>query len=324
MPRPRKDGKASVQPERIGKKRPTGNGNRTWQVRAYAPTPGAPHGRVVYRRPGTTTQTSSVPVEGQTLDELFDVVERALDQGVALGTPLAAAAEGAPAVPARRDMRALGALYLHHLERTLKRDPDYIANRRSQLTKWVLPVIGDVLVSDWAPDHNHETDGGTAVNGKQSSPLADVVRALVAVLALPLALGWMCAPLLAARSWAWRRARWRHPASAVIGTPCAVLCWHTAARAGWHGHWWALAGWVVAAWVLLLPMAAVALRLRLRLVATRVAEGTANPVHADSVRRAIEEALTVDALHKAAGGKPLLRGGSRCSASWRSAICATL
>ena len=68
MARPRKDGKPPAKPLRIGAPRPTLAGG-VWRVAAYAPTPGAPHGRVAYRNPETGRPTSAVPVEGQTLDD---------------------------------------------------------------------------------------------------------------------------------------------------------------------------------------------------------------------------------------------------------------
>jgi hypothetical protein len=79
MARPRKDGKRSATAARVGKPRPTGTGG-TWQVRAYKPTPGAPHGRVSYRHPETGKQTSAVPTTDETIDDVFDYIEKSLDQ----------------------------------------------------------------------------------------------------------------------------------------------------------------------------------------------------------------------------------------------------
>jgi hypothetical protein len=150
MARPRKDGKRSATAARVGKPRPTGTGG-TWQVRAYKPTPGAPHGRVSYRHPETGKQTSAVPTTDETIDDVFDYIEKSLDQGVALGTHAAPAAGASE--PTRRDLKALGELYLEWLE-MLNRSTDYISNRRSLLTKWIYPTAGDVLVRDWSTAHS--------------------------------------------------------------------------------------------------------------------------------------------------------------------------
>lgn len=149
MPRPRKDGKPSASPERIGRARPTHSGG-TWRVRAYGPTTGAPHGRVVWRRPDTGRQTSSVPQDGQLLDDLFEQVERALDKQLAVGPT-----RDHDGQPVRRDIRALGDLYLGWLE-SLNRDDAYVRNRRNLLTKWVYPVMGDTLVADWSVENSEK------------------------------------------------------------------------------------------------------------------------------------------------------------------------
>jgi hypothetical protein len=82
MPRPRKD-KPAARAIRIGIER-TGGAGKKWRVRSYEPADGAPHGRVVYIMPTTGKPISAVPEVGKTLDELFDQVERALTQKVAL------------------------------------------------------------------------------------------------------------------------------------------------------------------------------------------------------------------------------------------------
>lgn len=149
MPRPRKDGKPPARAVRIGRKRTTDTG-KTWQVRAYDPTDGAPYGRVVYIRPGSDNPTSSVPADGESLDDVFERVERYLDQGVALaGTPTAADTD----TSSRRDITALSALYLNWL-RLGGRDAGYIANRKSLITKWIIPVIGTLLVANWGPEES--------------------------------------------------------------------------------------------------------------------------------------------------------------------------
>ena len=84
MARPRKDGKPAARAVRTGRERRTESG-RSWRIRAYAATAGAPYGRVVFIHPDTGKPTSGVPEEGQTLDEKFDQIERWLDQNVAIG-----------------------------------------------------------------------------------------------------------------------------------------------------------------------------------------------------------------------------------------------
>jgi hypothetical protein len=54
--------------------------------------------------------------------------------------------------PGRRDVRALSEMYLHYL-RLRERDGDYIDNRTSILRKWILPMIGSALVTDWCSEH---------------------------------------------------------------------------------------------------------------------------------------------------------------------------
>lgn len=154
MARPRKDGRPAASAVRIGKRRTSAAG-KVWQVRAYEPTPGAPFGRVVYRNPATDKATGSVPDVNETLDEVFDRIERWLDQGVAVSkapAPIAGLSD-ADAVPGRRDISALSALYLAWLE-TRGRDDDYIENRRCLIRKWVLPEIGKVLVADWGVEES--------------------------------------------------------------------------------------------------------------------------------------------------------------------------
>jgi hypothetical protein len=149
MPRPRKDGKPAARAIRIGVERTSGAGKK-WRVRSYAPTDGAPYGRVVYVSPTTGKPTSKVPEDGQTLDTVFDQVERALTQKVAMGT--GTNGNGKPDV-CRRDLRAVSEMYLDYL-RSKGRDDDYIANRKSMLRKWILPSIGSVLVADWCSEHS--------------------------------------------------------------------------------------------------------------------------------------------------------------------------
>lgn len=169
MARPRNDGKRSATASRIGKPRPTGTG-RTWQVRAYKPTDGAPHGRVVYRRPGSDKPTSAVPADGQTVDELFDQIEKALDQQVAIGSTVSSSEGGSST---RRDMSALGDLYIAWLEK-LQRNPDYINNRRSILSKWVNPAVGSTLVRDWSVEHSETVLANARVAGLSPARVEDI------------------------------------------------------------------------------------------------------------------------------------------------------
>jgi hypothetical protein len=148
MARPRKDGRPAARAVRTGRERQTESGKR-WRVRGYEPTAGAPYGRVVFIHPETGKPTSSVPEDGQTLDEKFDQIEKWLDHNVAIGTHVAD--DSQPGTRKRRDMNALGDLYLDWLA-ARGRDPDYIANRKSLLNVWVRPVVGDRLVTNWDSD----------------------------------------------------------------------------------------------------------------------------------------------------------------------------
>jgi hypothetical protein len=149
MPRPRKDGKPAARATRIGVERTSGAGKK-WRVRSYAPTDGTLYGRVVYLSQTTGKSTSKVPEDGQTLDTVFDQVERALTQRVAMGT--GTDGNGQPDA-CRRDICALSEMYLDYL-RSKGRDDDYIANRKSILRKWILPSIGSVLVAEWCTEHS--------------------------------------------------------------------------------------------------------------------------------------------------------------------------
>ncbi len=169
MPRPRKDGKPAARAIRIGIERTSGAGKK-WRVRSYDPTDGAPHGRVVFIMPTTGRPTSAVPEVGQTLDELFDQVERALTQKVAMGTTVDG--DGKPD-PGRRDIRALSEMYLDHLG-LHDRDDDYIANRKSMLKKWILPMIGSVLVADWCSEHSQSVIKKARAGGLSPSRVADI------------------------------------------------------------------------------------------------------------------------------------------------------
>jgi hypothetical protein len=151
MGRPRKDDIRSASPVRIGKQRQTAGGTQ-WRVRAYGPTPGAPRGRVTFRKPDGKT-TSRIP-KILDLEALFEKIEDDLDQGRDVDAGSSDPA-GAPAAeePTLRDINALGVRYLAWL--TAKdRDRDYIKNREYMLTKWVYPELGTVLVAHWSAEHS--------------------------------------------------------------------------------------------------------------------------------------------------------------------------
>lgn len=150
MARPRKDGRPCARPIRIGTERTSAAGKKR-RARSYGPTVTAPHGRVVYITSATERWTSKVPEAGRTLDQVFDEVERYLNQGVAMVTPTGD--DGMPDASQRRDINALATLYLAYLTKR-GRDADYVANRKSQLRKWILPEIGSVLVADWGTEHS--------------------------------------------------------------------------------------------------------------------------------------------------------------------------
>lgn len=174
MVRPRKDGRAPVRAIRIGTLRTSASG-RTWRVRSYGPTPTAPRGRVVYINPATCRLTSKAPPVGASLDEMFDQVERHLDQKVAMGTPVD---EGGRVDPGRRrDLNALSQMYLDYL-RLRARDQSYIANRRSQITKWILPAIGAVLVADWDSAHSQAVIRAARDGGLSPARVEDIGAAL--------------------------------------------------------------------------------------------------------------------------------------------------
>jgi len=169
MPRPRKDGKPAARAVRIGMERTSSAGKKS-RVRSYGPTFGAPHGRVAWTMPSTGKPTSAVPKVGETLDELFDQVERALTQKVAMGTTVGG--DGKPD-PGRRDLRALSEMYLDYLD-AKGRDDDYIANRKSILRKWILPSIGSVLVADWCTEHSQGVITKARAGGLGGDRVADL------------------------------------------------------------------------------------------------------------------------------------------------------
>ena len=121
-----------------GRPRDAAPGKRPWRVRAYSPGL-ASHEDGRLQRAETGRLATRTPDDGQTLEQLFDLVERALGQNVALTRTSNA-----------RDLNALSDRYLEWL-RGQGRDPDYIDNRRSLLNKWLLREHGDVPVVKWGP-----------------------------------------------------------------------------------------------------------------------------------------------------------------------------
>jgi hypothetical protein len=144
MARPRKDGTRAAQAIRIGRERVTAEGRR-WNLRALAPTTGAPHGRITFIPTGKSRPTTRTPRPGQTLDELFDHYEALFDAHVAVG---ASDAEGGA-----RTIATLGELYLADLQ-DRGRSAGYIGNRRCIIGKWITPLIGSVLVENWDTTHS--------------------------------------------------------------------------------------------------------------------------------------------------------------------------
>jgi len=122
---------------RRGRKRGTGRG---WSVRAYRQADGYPSDRVVFRDTDTGRPTMRTPVEGQSLDALFDLIERSLDLQVAVGTQRT-----------ERDLNALAERYYAWL--TINdRDSDYIYNRRVLLAKHFLAEFGTTSTEKWTAE----------------------------------------------------------------------------------------------------------------------------------------------------------------------------
>ena len=144
MPRPRKDGQPPRPAKFVGKRRTTAGG-KGWNVRAYESTPtnGA---RIDYIPPGEERKTSRKVKDHEDLFDLFRQFERMADRQIA--PPRETTRDGV-----RRDMTALGRLYLDHL-RALGRSDGYIANRSCIINRWIVPTIGSVLVTDWSTEHS--------------------------------------------------------------------------------------------------------------------------------------------------------------------------
>jgi hypothetical protein len=122
---------------RRGRKRGTGRG---WSVRAYRKADGYVSDRVAFRYTDTGRPTMRTPVEGQTLDALFDLIERSLDLRVAVGTQRS-----------ERDLNALAERYYSWL--TINhRDSDYVYNRRVLLGKHFLAEFGTTSTEKWTAE----------------------------------------------------------------------------------------------------------------------------------------------------------------------------
>lgn len=127
---------------RQGKPRP--GGQRPWRVTAYSPDATFPYGRVRFKL-DSGAWTQRTPGADETLDELFENIERSLDARVTL------AVKG----EARRDINALCDRYEQWMVDTNKQDTT-MTTRTNIMSKWIRPIIGEVLVADWAPEHTRK------------------------------------------------------------------------------------------------------------------------------------------------------------------------
>lgn len=124
-----------------GRPRDGGDGRKPWRVRAYAPSPGFPRGRVVWKDTTTGKPATRTPREHETLADVFDEVERGLGRAVALG---------GRASSRERNLWALAERHYANLAAD-GRDPDYIYGRRILLEKYFLRQHGDKPVTSWTP-----------------------------------------------------------------------------------------------------------------------------------------------------------------------------
>jgi hypothetical protein len=125
---------------RQGRLRP--GGQRPWRVTAYVPDARYPYGRVRFKQPcGGWTQR--VPKPGQTVDDVFDEVENGLGD-----------VNLTHKAPVRRDVNALADRYDEWMVENL--EDTTITKNRNILSKWIRPSIGQVLVTDWAPEHTRK------------------------------------------------------------------------------------------------------------------------------------------------------------------------
>lgn len=130
---------------RVGKARP--GGQRPWRVTAYAPTDAHPYGRVRYKDPDSGVWAFRHPERDQTLDALFEKIERAFDAQVAVGRG------------GGRTMQALASRYFGWLQSEGRAD-SYLQKVENILRRWVLAhelpdgsVFAALPVSDWSPEH---------------------------------------------------------------------------------------------------------------------------------------------------------------------------
>ncbi len=130
---------------RVGKDRP--GGQRPWHVTAYAPTDDHPFGRVRYKDPDTGTWVFRHPEPEQTLDALFERIERAFDGQVAVGRG------------GGRTMNILASRYMGWLQSEGRAD-SYLLKVENILRRWVLThelspgvIFAALPVSQWSPEH---------------------------------------------------------------------------------------------------------------------------------------------------------------------------
>lgn len=123
-----------------GRLRP--GGQRPWRVTAYVPDATYPYGRVRFKLP-SGAWTQRVPRPGQTVDDVFEEVEKGLGD-----------VNLTHKAPVRRDIDALADRYDEWMVDNL--EDTTITKNRNILSKWVRPIIGQVLVIDWAPEHTRK------------------------------------------------------------------------------------------------------------------------------------------------------------------------
>ena len=122
---------------RRGKSRLSPATGRRYRATLYL----APRARVSYVDPETRSRRMLSVPRGDDADAFFERIEAALDAHVAL-------ADTDPKTNIRRDMRALGLLYIEWLENQ-GRTENYVANVECVLNRWINPLIGHVLVAEW-------------------------------------------------------------------------------------------------------------------------------------------------------------------------------
>jgi integrase len=151
---------------RRGRERINPDSGRRWRVSVLE----GKRPRVVYLDPETGKRTSRSPAPGQSLDDLFDQVEKALDARVVLS-------QKDPTTSGVRDMRALAARYIQWLE-TQGRAHSYIEKVDHIIKRWVLPSIGDLPVKDWGPEESQAIISAVRAAGLSSGWVEQVGVAL--------------------------------------------------------------------------------------------------------------------------------------------------